>query len=81
MFHFSTLERGFFRQRAELRLRNRQPFPMTQSVAVARIADKYRSAYRTGSEWINGEPPEAATDVMPRTTLAQLMPTAKRQMP
>ncbi len=39
MFHFSRAVRGTLRQREALRLRRRQPFQTTQSVAVARNAE------------------------------------------
>lgn len=37
--HLSREVNGTFRHRAELRLRSRQPFQMTQSVAVAKNAE------------------------------------------
>lgn len=40
IFHFSEEVSGTQRHRAEARLRSRQPFQITHSVAVARIADK-----------------------------------------
>jgi hypothetical protein len=51
------------------------------SVAVASVAEAYRSASRTGSKWTKEDPPAATALVIPKASFTEFMAITKAQIP